>query len=74
MQWPHMTSRELAGYLWWVGHAIDAWCTKWKEAHPGHQPQDTWKGVPPLVGLSESDYVHYGAGGRHLARGPSSIV
>jgi hypothetical protein len=51
MSWPRMTSVQLADHLRWIGHAIDAWCTKWKQTNKGQRPQDVWRGVPPLVGL-----------------------
>jgi hypothetical protein len=51
MSWPKLTDHQLADHLRWIGHAIDAWCTQWKQTHRGQGPLATWKGVPPLVGL-----------------------
>jgi hypothetical protein len=53
MYWPSMTSVQLTDHLRWIGHAIDAWCTKWKQTNVGQGPQVSWRGVPPLVGLHE---------------------
>jgi hypothetical protein len=59
LSWPGLRQETLASHLWWIGHAIDACCTRHFRQASSLDSTGSPRGVPYLIGLKEAEYAYH---------------